>query len=319
MQPPPIPKQSNIRSLHAAPRKDDDNRPVLIAIIIFLILVLLFLLILLLLFFGNSGGGSSGNQAHSRGQNGDKTGGFDKDSVGYGAGKAEGNEKDTSENKNSGSSQKSSNRKTSGSAKREDAEAAQAAMAKQRLDKKRRERQLKSRDQSSIATLGAKGGATFFGTAAVGDNFVYVIDISGSMGDYNRKQIAMRELEKSVQALPTKSYFGVVFYHQRKVIHAPIEYCQATTENKEKLSKYLPTVKLGGSTRPTSAVLHALKLKPDAVFLLSDGEFSQTIVNRITDGNNGEIPIHTVAMGGERRTLSELARRNDGYYTVVRN
>ena len=321
MQPPPLrkPKLSNAQQYAGSTiHSDDDNRPVLIAFVIFLILLLLMLLILLFLIFGMAGSGG-GNRAHNHGAGGNKTGGADKDSVGGGAGKKVGDKKNTKDqDQNAGSTQSALKKKQEGDAKRAKEEAVRAGMAQKRLDKKRRDRQLKSQDQSTIATLGSKGGAMFFGAAAKGDNFIYVIDVSASMGNRDRLGRAIRELKKSIEALPEKSYFGVILYHSEKVVHPPLEFCQATKENKELLSKYLATVRLGQSTYPVTAILHAVKLKPDAVFLLSDGDFSPSHVNQMTMGNKERIPIHTVAMDGERRTLLELAERNNGYYTVAK-
>ncbi|MEJ7637121.1 MAG: hypothetical protein WKF75_03800 [Singulisphaera sp.] len=60
----------------------------------------------------------------------------------------------------------------------------------------------------------------------------------------------------------------------------------------------------------------ALALRPDAVFLLSDGEFPEGTVEAIARTNRRKVPIHCVDLtGGEAGDqLSRIARESGGQY-----
>ena len=49
---------------------------------------------------------------------------------------------------------------------------------------------------------GSGAGAEFFGIRARGQRFAYVVDISGSMGQNGRLELALGELVRSLAALP---------------------------------------------------------------------------------------------------------------------
>ena len=62
----------------------------------------------------------------------------------------------------------------------------------------------------------------------------------------------------------------------------------------------------------------ALAMRPDAVFLLSDGEFPGGTVEEIGRRNRRRVPIHCVDLsGGESGDqLRRIARENGGQYAA---
>jgi hypothetical protein len=129
--------------------------------------------------------------------------------------------------------------------------------------------------------------AKFFGTKAQGNKFVYVLDRSGSMdyesaeiNDYKvtRFDVARMELLKSVESLqPHQEFYVVLFsnnmkqmFNEESLLPKPVK---ATLENKAKLKDWLWEDRAAGGTDPRESLKLAFKMNPDAIFMLSDGEF----------------------------------------------
>jgi hypothetical protein len=159
--------------------------------------------------------------------------------------------------------------------------------------------------------------ASFFGIRAQGLFFVYVVDCSGSMIDDDRLPRATIELRKSVFALKAPQRFEVIFYNSESIPMpgGPIPR-SADQQAKNQLLSWLRLIEPDGGTDPRMAVQQALSLRPDAVFLLSDGVFPQGTVDEITKLNTQKIPIHTVDLTGGLAGdhLKKIAQANGGTY-----
>jgi len=159
--------------------------------------------------------------------------------------------------------------------------------------------------------------ASFFGITAGGRFFIYVLDRSGSMVDDGRIARATIELRRSVGALRDPQRFEVIFYNDEAATMpgGPIPR-PADSHAKRMLRSWLETVEPDGGTRPRTAVLQALALRPDAVFLLSDGDFPDGTVEAIARANTREIPIHCVDLAGGLAgdALPRIARDSGGRY-----
>ena len=159
---------------------------------------------------------------------------------------------------------------------------------------------------------------SFFGIRAEGQLFLYVVDCSGSMDDDARLEKAKTELRKTINALQSPQKFKVIFYNDRPVpmpgeLPKPADY-----PSKAQLSRWLSLVQPGGATDPRGSLSMALALKPDAVFLLSDGAFPEGTVEEVTKLNPGKIPIHCIdlANGAAGDDLKKIARDSGGQYTA---
>ena len=71
-----------------------------------------------------------------------------------------------------------------------------------------------------------------------------------------------------------------------------------------------------GGTDPRTSIKQALSLRPEAVFLLSDGLFPEGTVETVSRYNTRKIPIHCVDLsGGEGGDhLVRIARESGGKY-----
>lgn len=173
----------------------------------------------------------------------------------------------------------------------------------------------------------------FCGVEGGGNHFVYLVDSSGSMGD--GFDSARQALLQSVDLLTPDQRFYVVFFD------ADSDYMRltdpnvdeprsvfATPENKAALKRWAMRISKDTGRAPYDALRFALTLKPDVIFLLSDGEFPQGIEdllieeNVITNlfGDSKPVSIvHTIAYfseEGESR-MRRIAKQNQGQYRYV--
>ncbi len=168
-------------------------------------------------------------------------------------------------------------------------------------------------------------GAGFFGTKGVGKSFIYVVDMSGSMyGD--RFSRAKSELVKSINKLSAEQKFYVFFFNDRTFpLFEPKPakgMIPATKSNKERASRWIGLRRAESTTNPNYALLQALEMKPEVIFLLTDGELDEPDLVRqmIRKNNKSNVVIHTIAFenpeGG--KTLEAIAEENNGVYRFVK-
>ena len=120
----------------------------------------------------------------------------------------------------------------------------------------------------------------FFGTRAFGTRFVFVLDISYSMDarQGQRFRRACEELLRSVSNLKQgQSYYVFLFCWQtEEMFYDPVvKYVEVAPGHVQKLHDWISSIRLGPGTDPRRALALAQRMKPDAVFLLSDGHFNK--------------------------------------------
>ncbi|MEM8670277.1 MAG: hypothetical protein AAGG48_22315 [Planctomycetota bacterium] len=174
----------------------------------------------------------------------------------------------------------------------------------------------------------------FFGVEGGGNHFVYLVDSSKSMG--TAFESAREELVRSIQALQPDQRFYVVFFD------ADSDYMRirdpntnesmslsATNENKAALTQWAKGISMDDGQAPYEPLRFALDLKPDVIFLLSDGEFPAGIEDLLTEDNYvenlfGDVQrisiVHTIGYHSQRgeERMRRIAERNGGQYHYVR-
>ncbi|HWE40785.1 MAG TPA: vWA domain-containing protein [Isosphaeraceae bacterium] len=159
--------------------------------------------------------------------------------------------------------------------------------------------------------------SSFFGIRTQGQTFIYVIDCSGSMDQDGRLDRAKAELRRSVNALQFPQRFHVIFYNDRPVPLPGNLTRSADFDAKLVLDRWLELVDAEGETDPRSALKTALSLRPDAVFLLSDGEFPDGTAAAVAKANRGRVPIHCIDLGGAGSPdLHKIAADSKGQYVA---
>ncbi len=183
---------------------------------------------------------------------------------------------------------------------------------------------VKSDSDAKIQFCGVEGG---------GNHFVYLVDSSGSMGQ--GFESARAELLASIQVLKPDQRFYVVFFDAQpdymRLSNANADEprsVNATPGNKAALKRWAMRISKDRGRAPYDPLRFALELKPDVIFLLSDGEFPQGIEDLLKEENKVEnlfgeshpiSIVHTISYHskeGESR-MRRIAEQNKGQYRYI--
>jgi hypothetical protein len=150
-----------------------------------------------------------------------------------------------------------------------------------------------------------------------GSNIVFVLDHSLSMKG-EKSNVARRELVQTLEKLgPDKTFY--VFFFPEKAMPAPGP-LPATPENVQAMATWIYSVGHSLGSDPTKAMLKALDLRPDTIWLLSDGKFSDEVPGTLKLANeNIHSQINTVGFysrNGEG-VLKQIADENHGTYRFI--
>lgn len=178
----------------------------------------------------------------------------------------------------------------------------------------------------------------FAGIDGGGNHFVYLVDSSNSMRNFNE---ARAELLRSIESLREDQRFYVIFYDQQpdymRLTNAGQDEStsvRASPAAKLALRRWAMTITQERGKSPVEVLEFALSLRPDVIFLLSDGEFSMRTEEVIRERNRREnlfgdsqlvSIIHTIRYPGysvtEARKAEQQMRRiaedNGGQYRNV--
>ena len=171
---------------------------------------------------------------------------------------------------------------------------------------------------------GNSATTSFYGIRGIGNRFAFVCDISGSMDGAPFHRL-MRELRESITRLPPHAQFYVIFFNDDVF---PLYWPQPVTTmvpalaaNKARLLAWMSRVSPDGSTHAFEAIKTAYNLKPDTIFLLTDGAFSdemQVMEAFKSMGQQRPASVHTVSIGRSSVVLQQIAKMNRGLYREVR-
>jgi hypothetical protein len=179
-----------------------------------------------------------------------------------------------------------------------------------------------------IAPAGIATG--IFGLEASGNRFVYVFDRSASMGEPAGRPLARakKELLASIGRLGGVQQFYVVFYNHRQHVFNASDTRQrlvfATDDNKEAARRFIGAVRPDGGTRHREAIATGLRLRPDVMFVLTDGEPGDDLTDDELEALSRDLAGTTcmvVQFGGAETSgspnLARLAKLSGGRYAVI--
>jgi hypothetical protein len=176
---------------------------------------------------------------------------------------------------------------------------------------------------------GEKAQTSMFGIDAEGAKSVYVIDRSGSMGiDGDRPLAAAKaELLRSIEKLDTVQQFQIIFYNERPRTFNPTgvpgRLAFGSEGNKAEVHRFLDTVKAEGGTDHEAAVMTAIRMRPDVIFLVTDGDDPQLDARQLAriERMGAGIIIHAIQFGTgpqqPRNFMAQLARQSAGRHVYV--
>jgi hypothetical protein len=192
------------------------------------------------------------------------------------------------------------------------------------------------RSMGSILPSGAEKSAQFFGVKAKGRRFVFIVDSSNSMIG-GKFESAKEELMYAIRRLSKEQAFYVIFFdhNAERMVLAPstepdLLPVPAVNANINRAERWVGTVVNEGRTDPYDAVKFAVEMLPDAIYLLTDGKFTDrgqterylknnNIIDDPIDGRRPKVVIHTICFwqkDGEE-TLQAIARDYGGTYRFV--
>ncbi len=202
-----------------------------------------------------------------------------------------------------------------------------------------------------LKSEGNSGSTSFYGLKTESKHIIFVIDISGSMGEQGgvtkdgtmRIDIAKRELKNAIRTLNAKeedergaASFNVVAYAAEVTVFKTGKMIVATKNNKEKAFKWIDGLEAIGATNIYDALEQAFEIigtrkarkqfdkGADTIFLMTDGKPNR---GKVTDpllireeikkiNRERKITIHTIGVGENvaEGFLKALASENGGEF-----
>lgn len=169
----------------------------------------------------------------------------------------------------------------------------------------------------------AQTGIGFFGTRGTASSVVFVVDMSGSM-ENGRFIRAQQELVKSIHKLHVTQKFYVIFFNSHAVPmffpSTAADLVAATPLMKRKVTRWINERRTGQGTDPEEALLLALSLKPELIYVLTDGEFPENCRELVKEKNTSGAVINTIALQSREGIplLQNIASDNKGVFLFVK-
>ena len=172
---------------------------------------------------------------------------------------------------------------------------------------------------------GQGDGDGFFGMDLAGERFVFVVDASRSMNHPYPGEAKSRfgrvklELYRTIQKLTPDQSFFVVFFNTEPIPMPAPGMVRANPALTRPYLEWIFSTRATGQTDPQPALLAALRVNPDKIYFLTDGDFSHRSVRAVREANRNRIPIHTIGFGGQEgeKNLQEIARDSRGTYQFI--
>jgi hypothetical protein len=180
--------------------------------------------------------------------------------------------------------------------------------------------------KAAFTSPGEKAQVSLFGVKGEGSKFVYVLDRSGST-DGKLLTAAKAEILTSIEAIDDVHQFQLVVYNERPKAFNPSgsggQLAFGTDANRQEVKKFLSTVSGDGGTDHAAALSMAIRMHPDVIFMLSDGDepmLTARDLERIDRLGPG-IVINTIQFGEGRKLehgfMEKLAKQSGGEYKFV--
>lgn len=190
---------------------------------------------------------------------------------------------------------------------------------------------------------GDSAKTAIFGLVDEGQNFVYVFDRSQSMNStfsYTSEGktvfsitplvAAKAELVKSLEDLNPGNKFHIIFYNHESWVFDPggrsshRGLITLTPDSRKRAVGFVASVYGDGQTRHVPPLEMAIRMKPDVIYLLTDGEEkddpSPDELARLRKLNKGQARINVIQFvfdAGTKSKLEELAKENGGRHIYM--
>lgn len=180
-----------------------------------------------------------------------------------------------------------------------------------------------------------KSTASFMGLRGTGSSFVYVLDRSASMLEFEGApmRFAKKELLNSIRSLEEKNQFQIVFYNESPGALNPGtnagRLLTANETNKDRAIRFVQAITPQGGTEHIPGLKMGLSFSPDVLFFLTDAaEPAMSEAQLIEIQSRAErslTTIHTIQFnqgpetndGGWIRILAEMNRGTYRYVDIL--
>jgi hypothetical protein len=172
---------------------------------------------------------------------------------------------------------------------------------------------------------GGTGKTSFFGLGAAGRRVVFVVDASASMnrpypGEGKTRFGQMKlELAKTILGLTEEQQFFIIFFNEHPIPMPADAMESAYPQNQQRYLEWAAQVPASGLTDPRPALTIAMNLRPDAIFLLTDGTFPRDVQGDLNAMRQNRVEVNTIAFGDPRaeKSLKPLATHNGGRFAFI--
>lgn len=165
----------------------------------------------------------------------------------------------------------------------------------------------------------ASGGRNpFIGDGPSAKSTVFVVDVSGSMQNPDRLPRVLASMTRAIELLKSNQEFAIILFDdQTYAFPNQLALLAASNKNKQDAFAWLKMTNGGGGTNPIPGMDIAIRLAPERIVLLSDGEFDPYCIEviRIANRRNRQpAKIDCVGLDEQVETLREIAKQNKGIY-----
>ena len=167
-------------------------------------------------------------------------------------------------------------------------------------------------------------GGAFFGMKATGQSVVYVVDCSSSM-NVRHTAAATRfhrlklELLNSVASMKPNQSFYIIFFNNQPIPMPARSMQPARPALQRQYLEWMARMRANGTTDPLSSMHMALRLRPDVIYFLTDGNFNFKTATALSRIRQPRSMIHTITFG-EREAeglMKSIAVANRGTYRFI--
>ena len=183
---------------------------------------------------------------------------------------------------------------------------------------------------SSSGSGNGIGSGGFFGHNPKAKKIVYVVDSSKSMNfphdsvGKTRLGRVKLELANAILAMEENQEFFVIFFSDFAIPMPARQLQHATPRSKKKYLSWVAKVPGVGTTEPLQALLLALRLQPDTIYFLTDGQFNPIVVRAFNKEvekthRRQKIVVNGICLGNREgeQVIRELTENNSGSYTFI--
>ncbi|MDF1744438.1 MAG: VWA domain-containing protein [Gimesia sp.] len=174
------------------------------------------------------------------------------------------------------------------------------------------------------------GSGGFFGHKPKARKIVYVVDSSKSMNfphdsvGKTRLGRVKIELANAILSMDENQEFFVIFFSDFAIPMPARQLQTATPRSKKKFLSWIAKVPGVGTTEPFQALMLALRLQPDTIYFLTDGQFDPSVVRAFNKAagktrQNRKIIVNGICLGNREgeEVIRELTENNSGSYTFI--